>query len=109
MLDEVKKLHVMTLKVSEIIDQTDIDQLLKLVEVREEVIKQLEIYNEQLPSHIQLMLREIQSCHDIIIDRMRELMNEASAGLQSFNRSSQQKRVYEQAYTANSYFVDKRN
>jgi cell division septum initiation protein DivIVA len=109
MLEQVKKLHSMTLTISDIIDQTDVDQLLDLVEFREKVIKSLQSCNEPVPEEIQFMLREIQYCNDIIVGRIRELMEEAAAGLQSFNRFSQQKKVYEQAYTANSYFVDKRN
>lgn len=108
MITEVRRLHEETHSISRNIEHVEMDQLLHLVDLREHVVGLLQGWQGEISLEAQQLLREVQACHERIEARMYVLKNEASVALQNLNRSSQQKKTYDQVYKADSYFVDKR-
>ncbi|SFF38549.1 hypothetical protein SAMN04487969_14328 [Paenibacillus algorifonticola] len=101
------ELYVKTKQLVEHLDHSESDELLALIELREDVINQLEsgilVSEEQ-----KQLLREIGEFDEVLLTKMHFFKDEASQGLNKINNNRLQKQVYEQAYASESYFIDRR-
>ncbi|ANY66969.1 hypothetical protein BBD42_11180 [Paenibacillus sp. BIHB 4019] len=107
MEDIIFELYVKTKQVVEQLDHAESDDLLALIELRENVINQLEtglIVSEEQKQ----LLRDIGGFDEVLLAKMQLLKDEASQGLNKLNNNRLQKQVYEQAYASESYFIDRR-
>jgi hypothetical protein len=87
-----------------ITDQYDFENL---VEIREEVLKQL-LDRSSLTDNDRQLLLKIQSRHAILLQRMMKIREEALLTLAKIQRSKLQKNVYENSYSSESYFIDRK-
>lgn len=101
-------LYDTTMKLVSYIDSTETEQLLNLIELRENVIRALGA-QDNLSTEERDILREIVRFDDLIASRMMVLKDETANKLNNLKRTKVQKNKYEQAYISESYFIDKKN
>lgn len=98
------KLYSDTLYLVDQIDNTDYEEFLSLIKLRDEVIEELLLSN--VTEEDKRMLAEIGSYDDIINKRMIMLKNEASQELDKIRTTRARKKTYEKSYASESYFFD---
>ena len=108
MVVELARLLEATASLSERIDNADMDQLLQLIQLRDETTAFLQPYAGRLSNEEKQLIRDINSYDDVILRRMNELKEQASAELASLKKAAIQKNAYSSAYSVGSYFFDKR-
>lgn len=95
------------MKIVQGIDESSVDELLDLVQSRDDAIESL-----QLADNISEVEREILAKiinYDVLIaSRMNVLMEEAAQGLEKIAKTKVQKQSYEKMYAGESYFFDKK-
>jgi hypothetical protein len=105
MNSQVNRLYTMTLHVAERIDNTQVDELLELVQCRDEVLESLS-NSGAVSEEERTLLIGIKEYDHIISSRMNLLMEEAKQGLSNIAKTRTQKRTYEKLYAGESYFID---
>lgn len=94
---------VLTSNVSDI-DQAAIEELILL---RDEVIEELKA-QEKLTQEEKDRIQDINKFNETLISQMVVLRDEASQALDKINRYKLQRNIYEQRYSGDSYFIDKK-
>jgi DNA-binding protein H-NS len=108
MTDEIRKLHEFTVHLSGAIDQLEMEDLLELVEFRESVINTLLEREEKISELEKQWLSEINKYDELVKARMLEIKEGASVALHNMSKANAQKKSYENQFSGNSYFVDRR-
>ncbi|MDG0811869.1 hypothetical protein [Cohnella rhizosphaerae] len=105
-MNKLDVLLVLTERLSMQIEEATPEGLENLVALRDEVIQELQgrVVTDEDRTKIQM----IQVRHDLIVDRMVELRDEAARGLEQIQNSRLQKSRYEAHAPVNSFFFDKR-
>lgn len=107
MSNQLEQLFETTKQLAEQIEEAEEEQLLNLINNRDVVLSNLQSQAKVTEKDKQI-LKEICSFDPIILAKMNGLKDEASQGLDKIKRSRIQKDVYEQSYSAESYFIDKK-
>lgn len=107
MMANIANLYDTTMRLVERIDEADSDELSNLIELRDEIIHELQLISV-IPEDGKQMLRKIGEFDEVIFTRMNGLRDEASRGLEKIKKTRMQKQVYEQSYVPESYFVDRK-
>ncbi|WP_139996967.1 hypothetical protein [Paenibacillus paridis] len=104
---QLETLHKLTLKIAQRIDNTNIEELLSLVQLRDDAIESLNA--KSIISEVeQSLLQQIRKEDDLILSRMTALKDEAAEGLNKIAKIRIQKKTYEKMYAGDSYFFDKK-
>ncbi|OXM14123.1 hypothetical protein [Paenibacillus herberti] len=98
-----------TVQLVQRLENCDYEELIHLLERRDQVLEELNQLRLPLVESQKVTLKEIGIYDSAILNRMNQLMEEASIGLQRLNESQHQKRAYESYASAGSYFIDRRN
>ena len=103
---ELSQLNEKTLEVVKQIDHATVDELLELIELRDEAIMAL---NDSLISEEDKKCIETLKNHDsIILEKMNNIMKDASDAINKMRISSMQRKLYDSDTAAESYFIDKK-
>ncbi|MEK3883890.1 hypothetical protein [Paenibacillus sp. PL2-23] len=105
MRTNLDQLLMATLRLVEQIETAETEELVGHVELRDSVIDQLRQAKVINDEEKQIIIC-IQKYDEIIISRMKLLMDEAALGLSKLGNSRIQKQIYEKAYASESYFID---
>lgn len=84
------------------------EDLLQLLQLRDQALAELQSSPNALEEMEKAILKELESYDSILLNRMEQLKDEASVGLQRLTESQLQKRAYESYSSAGSYFIDRR-
>ncbi|SFJ26930.1 hypothetical protein SAMN02799624_03931 [Paenibacillus sp. UNC496MF] len=106
-MSRLTELFDKTNAIMENLADVDYEQLVQLVELREEALADLQATN-RIEEADKRIIHQLMACDEALLGRMKQLSKEASESLYKINFSKFQKRVYEPDYIANSLFFDKR-
>ncbi|MUT65011.1 hypothetical protein [Paenibacillus sp. NEAU-GSW1] len=101
----LERLYETTLSLSQRLDMADSDELAALVELRDEVIRNLEL-KSNITDTEKRMLKEIGELDEAVVFRMIALKEEAAQAINKMSQSRLQKKGYQNAYAAESFFFD---
>lgn len=105
--DSVILLYETTMNLVENIKEINQEELLDLVEMRDEVLKGLEMQPD-ITSQDRLLLKKIIDKDAAVQERLNHFRLEALQGLDTIQRSRIQKQHYEQSHKANGFLFDLR-
>lgn len=108
MIAELQYLYNKTQELAEHINDASSEDLDALTEQRNTVINGLQ-QQPVVSEEMKTIIRLIGEYDNTITDRMQALMDEAAQGLNKIKVHRLQKSKYEQAFNADSYFIDMRN
>ncbi|UVI29888.1 hypothetical protein [Paenibacillus spongiae] len=108
MVELITHLLNVTKRTSDQIDEINEEELNVLLELRDEVIGQLNGSGSSLSKTEKELLQKIGEYDYVIVQRMEYLKEEASQGLAKLQASQMQKSRYEQASASESYFIDRK-
>jgi hypothetical protein len=100
-------LHSLTSELVTKIQEAEPEQLLQLVELREEVIQELSGMKD-ISQSVKEQLQFLGKCDVIILNRMNEIKDEAGSSVGKIKASRHQRRLYESNSVPDSYFFDKK-
>lgn len=103
----VQELYTFALRLADNLEETDREQFERLIQLRENVLMELS-NNKDVSEADKAKLRDIGTFDSLFTERMLQIKNEASDQLQKIQNFRFQKKMYEQAYSAGSYFIDKK-
>ncbi|WP_341279870.1 hypothetical protein [Paenibacillus sp. FSL H8-0537] len=106
MISSLQSLYDQTLYIAEHIQEASYEELVELADFRTEIVNKLQ--QTQVSEEMKAVIRLIGEYDDTILKRMQELKDEAATSLNKIKLHRMQKQKYEQAYNAESYFVDLR-
>lgn len=107
MISQIDRLSDLTLEIVRNLEESTVEDLLVLVQYREDVLESL-----QLMDHVsevdRSLLAEIYAHDRLLESRMTELLDEAARGLEKIAKTKVQKQSYEKLYAGESYFIDRK-
>ena len=103
----VQGLYEKTTELVKRLEVAEYEEFTALVELREEALHELQ-RRKGLSEEEKRMLRQIGEFDTAIVARMDELKQEAAQGSRRMAQSRHQQKMYQAAYTAESFFFDKR-
>lgn len=104
---KLSQLNDKTLEVVKQIDHVTVDELLELIELRDEAIMALS--NDILISEEdKKCIQTLKNYDSIIMQKMNNIMKNASDAINKMRISNMQRKVYDSDAATESYFIDKK-
>ncbi|MGG4144871.1 hypothetical protein ABEW34_17280 [Paenibacillus algorifonticola] len=103
----IQKLYDMTQAMAAVLMENTEEDFYTLVELRDEVLKNLQANSEISESDKQL-LSKILEYDQVIVERMNTIRSEASVALGKIQSFRLQKNAYDMGYSTESYFFDQK-
>lgn len=107
MTTQLNLLYELTMRLTECISEATVDELLDLVELRDDVIESMKLKGD-LADAEKSLLAQISANDAIIVSRMTALKEEAVQQLDKIAKIRIQKQTYEKVYAGDSYFFDQK-
>ncbi len=105
---QLNELHIKTQEFAGRIDQVTAEELLQLLELRDEVIAVLGMEGMILSKEDKDCLHDLRAYDSIILDRMNHIKTEASEAVNRIRTSNMQRKIYDADFSGESYFIDKK-
>ena len=108
--EHIEQLESLTNEFVAHIDQILYEEILSFIEKREKIVKGLsgKFRSNSLTSEQKQRIQAILNHDTLITKKMADIKQEASTELQRIRQSRMQHNTYDKAYTADSYFFDRK-
>jgi|GEM_PF-5903638 hypothetical protein len=104
---KLEQLLAMSGRLAQQMSDPTVEEWQELLRLRDDAIEELS-RQSSVTDEQKRMLFELQRVDGILLMRMEKLKAETAAALHKIGQSKLQKQAYEQAYSAGSFFIDKR-